>query len=564
MARQDLMNSNYSNCADALACTLQAAAVPHRGLPGSRCTLALAVSAALTFAHPGTSEASLFPATIDLSTLDGSNGFAINGEAASDRSGYSLSAAGDVNGDGTDDLIIGAYGADFGGPGAGRSYVVFGSINGFPSPLELSALNGSNGFVLDGEGALQSSGRGVSGAGDINGDGIDDLLIGAPDAGPNGPSSGRGYVVFGSDEEFPSPFDLSTLDGLNGFTLDGAVYGDFTGRTLAAAGDVNGDGFDDLIIGASGADINGTNTGRSHVVFGSDQGFPSNLDLSTLNGTNGFALNGELAGTQFGWPVSGAGDINDDGFDDLAIGAFFADFNGDASGRAYVVFGTDEIVSTPFEVSTLNGSNGFVVDGEAMDAVLGRSLAAAGDVNGDGIDDLFIGARGALANGSRPGRGYVIFGSTAGFASAFDLSTLDGLNGFVLNGRDPFERTGTSVDGGGDINGDGIADLIIGATFADPNGANAGRAYVVFGSNDGFAAEIDLAELNGGIGFALNGAEEGDQAGRAVSFVGDVNGDGVDDLLVSADRAAANGSNSGRSYLVFGRAALFADRFESN
>jgi len=134
----------------------------------------------------------------------------------------------------------------------------------------------------------------------------------------------------------------------------------------------------------------------------------------------------------------------------------------------------------------------------------------------------------------------------------------------VLNGRDPFERTGTSVDGGGDINGDGIADLIIGATFADPNGANAGRAYVVFGSNDGFAAEIDLAELNGGIGFALNGAEEGDQAGRAVSFVGDVNGDGVDDLLVSADRAAANGSNSGRSYLVFGRAALFADRFESN
>ncbi len=506
----------------------------------------------------------LFPAEIDLETLDGSNGFVINGEAASDRSGYSLSGAGDVNGDGIADLIIGAYGGDAGGPNAGRSYLVFGSSNGFPNPLELSSLNGSNGVAFDGEAGTDFSGRGVSGAGDINGDGVDDLLIGAPFADPNGPSSGRGYIVFGSDQALPSPFDLSTLDGMNGFTLDGQAYGDFSGRTLSAAGDVNGDGIDDLIIGASGADIDGLNTGRSHVVFGSDQGFPSNLDLSTLDGTNGFVLNGELAGTQFGWPVLGAGDINNDGFDDLAIGAFFADFNGDASGRAYVVFGTDEIVSTPFEVSTLDGSNGFIVDGEAMDDVLGRSLAAAGDVNGDGIDDLFIGARGALANGSRPGRGYVIFGSTAGFASAFDLSTLDGSNGFVLNGRDPFERSGESVAGGGDVNGDGIDDLIIGAIFADPNGANSGRAHVVFGSSDGFPSSIDMAGLDGRNGFALNGVMAGDQAGRSVSIVGDVNGDGVDDLMIGASDAGTQGDDSGRSYVVFGRAALFSDRFEGD
>jgi hypothetical protein len=523
--------------------------------------LAVAIASALATAAQAQA---LFPAEIDLAALDGSNGFAINGEAASDRSGYALSGAGDFNGDGIDDLIIGAYGSDSGGAGVGRSYVIFGSGTGFPNPLELSSLNGANGFALDGEGVLQSSGRGVSNAGDINGDGFDDLLIGAPYANPNGPSSGRGYVVFGTNQALANPFDLSTLDGMNGFTLDGQAYGDFSGRTLSAAGDVNGDGIDDLIIGSSGADIDGLNTGRSHVVFGSDQGFPSNLDLSTLDGSNGFVLNGELAGTQFGWPVSGAGDINDDGFDDLAIGAFFADFNGDASGRAYIVFGTDEVIATPLDVSTLDGSNGFVVDGETMDDVLGRSLASAGDVNNDGIDDLFIGARGALAGVTRPGRGYVIFGSTAGFPSAFDLSTLDGSNGFVVNGRDPFERSGESVDGGGDVNGDGIADLIIGATFADPNGANSGRAHVVFGSDAGFPVEIDLAELNGGNGFALNGGEEGDQAGRAVSFVGDVNGDGVGDLLISADRAAANGNNSGRSYVVFGRAALFADRFEGD
>jgi hypothetical protein len=524
--------------------------------------MVLSLGSALA-AVSGAQAQALFPAEIDLDTLDGSDGFAINGEAASDRSGYSLSGAGDVNGDGIDDLIIGAYGSDAGGPNAGRSYLVFGSNNGFPNPLELSSLDGSNGFVLDGEAGSHFSGRGVSDAGDINGDGIDDLLIGAPYASPNGPRSGRGYVVFGSDQGLPSAFDLSTLDGLNGFALNGETYGDFAGRTLSAAGDVNGDGIDDLIIGASGTDIDGTNTGRSYVVFGRDQGFPSNLDLSTLDGTNGFALNGELARTQFGWPVSGAGDVNHDGFDDLVIGAFFADFNGDASGRSYVVFGSGDPFATPLEMSTLDGSNGFVVDGESADDVLGRSLAAVGDVNADGIDDLFIGARGALSQGIRPGRGYVIFGSTEAFDSAFDLSTLDGSNGFVINGREPFERSGESVAGGGDINGDGIDDLMIGATFADANGANSGRAYVVFGSSDGFPASIDLAGLDGSSGFAVNGAMEGDQAGRSVSIVGDVNGDGVDDLLISADRSAANGSNSGRSYVVFGRAAMFSDRFEA-
>lgn len=143
--------------------------------------------------------------------VDGSNGFVLNGETISDRSGYSVNGAGDINGDGIDDLIVGAYRVDLDDPygisGHGRSYVVFGATSGWPSELELSSLNGSNGFVLNGEAVDDESGVSVSGAGDINGDGIDDLIIGAHQADPNGSDSGRSYVVFGSNTVFFDGFE---------------------------------------------------------------------------------------------------------------------------------------------------------------------------------------------------------------------------------------------------------------------------------------------------------------------------------------------------------------------
>ena len=424
-----------------------------------------------------------FPAQFDLADLDGSNGFVINGTNTNDDSGRSVSSAGDINGDGFDDVIIGAPGGDPNGSQSGESYVVFGADGGFDTAFELSSLDGSNGFVLSGIDAFDEFGRSVSGAGDVNGDGFDDIIIGAPRAEPNGFLSGESYVVFGAEAGFDATFDLSSLDGSNGFVINGINEFDGSGRSVSGAGDVNGDGFDDFIIGAPRAEPNDSSSGESYVVFGAEAGFDATFDLSSLNGSNGFVLNGINEFDGSGFSVSGAGDVNGDGFDDLIIGANGADPNGSYSGESYVVFGADGGFDAAFELSGLDGNNGFVLNGIDADDRSGFSVSGAGDVNGDGFDDIIIGAFDADPNGSRSGESYVVFGADGGFDAAFELSSLDGSNGFVLNGIDAFDGSGRSVSGAGDVNGDGFDDFIIGAYYANPNGLRgSGASYVVFGA----------------------------------------------------------------------------------
>ena len=411
-----------------------------------------------------------FAPSLELNSLDGNNGFVLNGINGLDDSGKSVSGAGDINGDGFDDIIIGAPFADPKGRiGAGESYVVFGG-NSFAPSLELNSLDGNNGFVLNGIDENDTSGLSVSRTGDVNGDGFADIIISAQGGDPNGNSdAGESYVVFGRNSFAPS-LELNSLDGSNGFVLNGIDPNDLSGTSVSGAGDVNGDGFDDIIIGAQSGDPNGNmSAGESYVVFGGNSFAPS-LELNALNGSNGFILNGLEVQDFSGLSVSSAGDVNGDGFADIIIGAPSADPDIEPNGG-------------PLRL--------------------------------------------------RGGESYVVFGRNS-FAPVLELDNLDGSNGFVLNGIDQYDNSGRSVSGAGDINGDGFDDIIIGAPDADPNGnTRAGESYVVFGGNS-FAASLELNTLNGNNGFALNGINIQDFAGYSVSSAGDVNNDGFDDVIIGS------------------------------
>ncbi len=343
-------------------------------------------------------------------------------------------------------------------------------------------------YQWDGEVAGDEFGRSVSGAGDVNADGYADLIVGAPSA-----------DFTGTDSGFARAF--SGFDGVLLYTWFGGLNGDNFGSSVSGAGDVNGDGFDDLVVGAPSADSHwASDTGRARVFSG-------------LDGVVLHTWEGDSAYDYFGGRVSGAGDINNDGFDDLVVGAVFDDPNGTNSGSARAFSGVDGAILYTF-------------NGDSAGDYFGWSVCGAGDVNNDGFDDLVVGAVFDDPNGTNSG-------------SARVCSGVDGVVLYTFDGDSNGDEFGSSVSGAGDINNDGFDDLLVGAVYDDPNGTNSGSARVFSG-------------VDGAILYTFNGDSAGDYFGGSVSGAGDINNDGFDDLVVGAYGDDNHGTNSGSARVFSG------------
>ena len=323
------------------------------------------------------------------------------GENAGDFSGWSVSSAGDVNGDGYDDIIIGAFGNDEGGGGAGKTYLIIGKATGWAMDTPLSQANAS--FI--GENAGDASGYSVSSAGDVNGDGYDDMLIGAygNDEGPFD-FFGKSYLVFGKATGWEMDTSLSQADA----SFIGEYTRDYSGKSVSSAGDVNGDGYDDIIIGAYGNDGGGYDAGQSYLILGKATGWSIDTPLSQSDAS----FIGENIGDYSGYSVSSARDVNGDGFDDIIIGAYGNDEGGDAAGQSYLILGK----ATGWEMDTSLSEADASFIGEYAYDYSGYSVSSAGDVDGDGFDDIIIGAYGNDDGGDAAGKSYLVLGK--GFATA--------------------------------------------------------------------------------------------------------------------------------------------------
>jgi len=389
--------------------------------------------------------------------------FTFSGEANDDWFGYWVSAAGDLDNDGYVDVVVGSPQHN----GNGRVYVY-------------SGKTGDTIRTFSGEAVADEFGACLAATGDFNNDGVNDLIIGASNNDGSGKDAGRVYVFSGADGD--------TL-----FTFSGTSINEFFGYSVASAGDVNSDGYDDIMIGVP-YDKNAT--GSVYIFSGS-------------NGVKLRTYSGEAEGDQFGFSVSTAGDVNGDNFDDVIIGAWANDGAALEAGRAYIFSGQ-------------TGDTLFKFSGSAPSDYFGYSVSTAGDANRDGYDDVVVGVPFA-ANGA--GRIFIYSGHTG--------DTLHTFTGQSVNAR-----LGYAVANAGDVNHDGFSDVIVGVPYT--HSAAAGQVNVISGKT-------------GGVLQVVGGIAVGDGLGFSVSSAGDFNKDGFEDLLIGApDRDAkevARSAGSGHAYI---------------
>lgn len=348
--------------------------------------------------------------------------------------------------------------------------------------------------------------------------------------------TGTATAVFEVEDRPDPPYSVN-LDqvalGVGGYRIAGAV-GDAAGTSLAGGMDINGDGIADFAYGSPFADPLGrSNAGAVDVVFG--------------GGAGGFRIAGAVAGDNAGEAIAFIADMNGDGLAEILVGAEGHDAGGSSAGAAYVVWGRADGATVDLAQVAL-GNGGFRITGAAAGDGAGLAVASAGDMNGDGVADIILGARLADGNGTSAGSAYVVYGKADG--AEVRLGTL-GAQGFEIRGALASDQAGGAVSAAGDVNGDGLADILVGVRFDDTGGTNNGAAYVVYGGQA--AGVVELGTL-GTAGLRIIGEAPSDNAGWAVSSLGDLNGDGLADFLVGSRNADPAGSNSGAAYVVWGKA----------
>jgi hypothetical protein len=425
-----------------------------------------------------------------------------NADCESSLFGSDLGTAGDVNGDGYLDVIVGAPGCDSGlGAYQGRAYVYYGSATG---------LSATPAWSFAPDKAPTYFGTSVGTAGDINGDGFDDVIVGAPryNSGQGG-NQGKVFVFYGSDSGLSATPDWTVISDQH--------PGDF-GYSVGTAGDVNKDGYADVIVGCPSYTVDQTWEGRIFVYPGSKDGLDENK-VWTVDGDNAYS--------RFGASVGTAGDVNKDGFDDVIVGAFQYGYPS-TKGGAFVYYGSDTGIAGPHNWSSMGT--------QTDDARYGFYVATLGDVNGDSYDDIVVGEP-LHHDGLTPdvGRIHVFYGSDTGPSLIAD---------WIFTGEQAWEGLGF-VSSAGDVNHDGYDDLIVGGAGYTPDAqlSKAGRARIFFGSDSGLSTTAD---------WTVVGDQEDGYFGNAVGMAGDVDKNGYMDIIVGASHYDGTYTDEGRAYAYCG------------
>jgi len=467
------------------------------------------------------------------------------GEGEADSLGDSVAIIGDVNGDGLDDILMGARRNDQSGPDAGKTYLIFGKKDGWQNDTAVEDADAS--FI--GENEYDKSGGAVAGIGDVNGDGLDDFIIGADEADVGETYSGIVYLFFGRSSGWSKDVVLSESDA----SFIGAQAFEHAGSSLAGVGDVNRDGYDDILIGAPQSDDDRSLdqrhlVGRTYLILGHSDGWKENMSLVDADAS----FIGENEEDYAGRTIAGAGDVNGDGYDDMLITAKDNDEGGDDAGQVYLIFGRNIGWGMDYNLSMSDAS--FI--GEKSNASLGFSLAGAGDVNRDGYKDFLISAVGMDTRGPYTGKIYLVFGKADGWSMDTIITEADA--SFVGQNM---SFCGGSVSGAGDVNSDSYDDILIGAPSDNVSGViAAGLTYLILGKSSGWAKDVNITNADA----SFLGENEFDWAGLPIAGGGDVNGDGFNDILIGARDNDESGSNAGQVYLILMRNKQYHTTVEMN